>query len=48
VPVPSDEPKFVPVIVTVDPTAPDVVDRLVMLGPDTTVNEDPSLSTPLA
>ncbi len=46
--VPWVEPKFVPVIVTDAPTAPDVGDRLVMLGADTTVNDDPLLFTPLA
>ena len=40
--------KFVPVIVTDAPTAPDVSDRLVMLGVGTTVNGEPLLSTPLA
>ena len=45
--VPCVEPKFVPVIVTDAPTAPDVGDRLVMLGADTTVNDDPLLATPL-
>src|SRR5271155_2797125 len=45
---PCVDPKFVPVMVTDEPTAPDVVDRLVMLGADTTVNEDPLLFTPLA
>ena len=45
--VPCVEPKFVPVIVTDTPTAPDVGDRLVMLGADTTVNDDPLLDTPL-
>ena len=39
------EPKFVPVIVTDAPTAPDVGDKLVMLGADTTVNDDPLLAT---
>jgi hypothetical protein len=39
------EPKFVPVIVTDAPAAPDVGDRLVMLGADTTVNDDPLLAT---
>ena len=43
--VPCVEPKFVPVIVTDAPTAPDVGDRLVMLGADTTVNDDPLLAT---
>ena len=46
--VPCVEPKFVPVIVTDAPTAPDVGDKLVMLGAGTTVNETPLLSTPLA
>jgi hypothetical protein len=45
---PCVDPKFVPVIVTDAPTAPDVGDRLVMLGADTTVNDDPLLFTPLA
>jgi hypothetical protein len=45
--VPWVEPKFVPVIVTEAPTAPDVGDKLVMLGADTTVNDDPLLATPL-
>ena len=47
-PVPWVEPKFVPVIVTDAPTAPDVGDTLVMLGAATTVNETPLLFTPLA
>jgi len=34
VPDPCVAPKFVPVIVTAAPTAPDVIDRLVMLGPE--------------
>ena len=41
------EPKFVPVIVTAAPTAPDVGDKLVMLGAVTTVNDDPLLADPL-
>jgi hypothetical protein len=41
-------PKFVPVIVTVAPTAPDVGERFVMLGATKTVNAFPLLSTPLA
>jgi hypothetical protein len=41
-------PKFVPVIVTEAPTAPEVGDRLVMLGVGRTVNAFPLLSTPLA
>jgi hypothetical protein len=45
--VPWVEPKFVPVIVTEAPTAPDVGDKLVMLGAATTVNDDPLLATPL-
>jgi len=48
VPVPWAEPKFVPVIVTDAPTAPEVGDKLVMLGAATTVNETPLLFTPLA
>ena len=44
---PCVDPKFVPVIVTEVPTAPEVGDRLVMLGADTTVNDDPLLATPL-
>ena len=40
------DPKFNPVIVTDAPTAPDVGDRLVILG--NTVNDTPLLSTPLA
>src|SRR6202034_2087246 len=42
--VPCVEPKFVPVIVTDAPTAPDVGDTLVMLGAATTVNDDPLLA----
>jgi hypothetical protein len=42
------EPKFVPVIVTDVPTAPEVGDRLVMLGAVTTVKVTPLLLTPLA
>ena len=45
--VPCVEPKFVPVIVTDAPIAPDVGDKLVMLGAETTVNDDPLLATPL-
>ena len=48
VPVPCVEPKFVPVSVTAAPTAPDVIDRLVMLGAETTVKLFPLLFTPLA
>ena len=39
--VPWVDPKFVPVIVTEAPTAPDVGDKLVMLGAATTVNAHP-------
>ena len=45
---PCEDPKFVPVIVTGAPTAPDVIDRLVMLGVGTTVKLTPLLATPLA
>jgi hypothetical protein len=45
--VPCVAPKFVPVIVTDVPTAPDVGDRLVMLGVGRTVNDTPALGTPL-
>jgi hypothetical protein len=38
----------VPAMVTDAPTAPDVGDRLAMLGATTTVNEEPLLFTPLA
>jgi hypothetical protein len=48
VPVPWVEPKFVPVMVTEAPTAPDVGERLVMLGAGKTVNATPGLNTPLA
>ena len=40
------DPKFVPVIVTAVPTAPEVGDRLVMLGADVTVKLTPLLATP--
>ena len=46
--VPCVEPKFVPVIVTDAPTAPEVGDKLVMLGVGSTVKDDPLLYTPLA
>ena len=46
--VPCVAPKFVPVIVTDAPTAPDVGERLVMLGVGNTVKDLPLLSTPLA
>jgi hypothetical protein len=48
VPLPWLEAKFAPVMTTVAPTAPVVIDRLVMLGADTTVKLDPLLFTPLA
>ncbi len=41
------EPKFVPVIVTDAPTAPEVGDRLVMVGVGSTVKLIPLLATPL-
>ena len=46
--VPCVEPKFVPVMVTKVPTAPDVRLRLVMLGVDSTVKLAPFVLTPLA
>jgi len=48
VPLPCDDPKLVPVTVTAAPTAPVVIDRLVMLGAGTTVKLFPLLFTPLA
>src|SRR6266566_1440482 len=48
VPLPCEEPKFDPVIVTAAPTAPVVIDKLVMLGAGTTVKFTPLLATPLA
>ena len=48
VPLPCEEPKFDPVIVTAAPTAPVVIDKLEMLGAGTTVKLEPLLSTPLA
>jgi hypothetical protein len=47
VPDPCVDPKFVPVIVTAAPTAPVVIDRLVMLGAGTTVKLSPLLFTPV-
>ena len=47
-PDPLVEPKPVPVMVTDAPTAPEVGDRLVMLGAATTVKLTPLLLTPLA
>src|SRR4051794_10487181 len=46
VPVPCVAPKFVPVTVTAVPMPPDIGDRLVMLGPATTVKPLPLLATP--
>ncbi len=48
VPLPCEEPKFDPVMVTAAPTAPVVIDKLEMLGAGTTVKLEPLLSTPLA
>src|SRR5713101_3860214 len=48
VPLPCEEPKFDPVMVTAAPTAPAVIDKLVMLGAGTTVKFTPLLATPLA
>ena len=45
--VPWVDPKFVPLTVTVAPTAPEVGDRLVMFGAATTVNDTPLLAAPL-
>jgi hypothetical protein len=42
---PCVAPKFVPAIVTDEPTAPEVGDKLVMLGAATTVKDDPLLET---
>jgi hypothetical protein len=47
-PLPCDEPKFVPVIVTEAPTAPEIGDKLVSVGVASTVNETPFVETPLA
>jgi len=47
VPDPCVAPKFVPVTVTAAPTAPVVIERLVMLGADTTAKADPLLFTPV-
>jgi hypothetical protein len=46
VPLPCEEPNVVPVMVTDAPTAPDVIDRLVIAG--ATVKFTPLLATPLA
>jgi len=48
VPLPWVAPKFVPVIVTGAPLLPLVIERLVMIGAETTVKLDPLLFTPLA
>ncbi len=45
--VPCVEPKLAPVTVTAAPAAPEVVDKLVMLGAATTVKDTPLLFTPL-
>jgi hypothetical protein len=45
--VPAVVPRFVPVIVTEAPTAPEVGERLVTVGVASTVNEVPLLDTPL-
>jgi len=47
-PVPCVAPKFAPAIVTDAPTGPDVGDRLVMLGVESTVKVTPLLLTPAA
>jgi hypothetical protein len=40
------EPKFVPVMVTDAPTAPEEIDRLEMFGVEITVNDEPLLDNP--
>ena len=45
VPVPCDDPKFVPVSVTDVPTAPDVGNKLASVGVASTVNDEPLLAT---
>ena len=45
--VPCVEPKFDPAIVTDAPTAPDVGDKLLILGVGRTVKLTPFVSTPL-
>jgi len=47
-PLPCDEPKFVPLMVTDAPAAPEVGEMLEMWGADTTVKFTPLLSTALA
>jgi hypothetical protein len=44
VPLPCAEPKFAPVMVTAAPTAPDVTDRLVIVGVGNTVKFTPLLA----
>lgn len=44
--VPCTAPKFDPVIVITVPTEPDVGDKLLMIGPSTTVKTIPLLATP--
>jgi hypothetical protein len=44
---PCNEPKLVPLIVTDAPTAPDVVESLVIVGVGRTVNEAPALGISL-
>jgi hypothetical protein len=46
--VPCAVPKFVPVIVTGVPTAPEVTERLLIVGAGTTVNCNPLLGAPFA
>jgi hypothetical protein len=48
VPVPSVEPKFVPVIVTEVPTTPEVTERLVIFGADANVKATALLDPPIA
>ena len=47
-PVPCEDPKFVPVIVTEVPTAPELGERLVIVGIESTVNGTLFVETPLA
>jgi hypothetical protein len=46
VPLPCGDPKFIPMTATAAPTAPDVIDWLVMLGVATTVKFTPLLLSP--
>ncbi len=48
VPLPCVAPKFVPVIVTEVPTTPEVTERLLIVGGETTVKLTPLLVIPLA